>query len=128
VPVPNENKEEGVMKKTICITLVSALLTPVVAFAQTTAVELDALKIMQNPNTGNCTACHSIPAEPKIVAGDMGPPFIGMKDRFPDIAKLRAAVAEQKNISPQTLMPPFERNKILTAEQIDSVVKFIYQY
>lgn len=116
------------MKKIICITLVSALLTPIVALAQTANVELDPMKIMNNANGGNCTACHSIPAKPEVVAGDMGPPFIGMKDRFPDIAKLRAAVAEQKKISPQTVMPPFERNNILTAEQIDSVVKFIYQF
>lgn len=91
-------------------------------------VEMDAVKIMTNPNIGNCTACHAIPAEPKIVAGDMGPPFIGMKGRFPDIAKLRAAIADQKAITPQTIMPPFGRNKILTPEQIDVVAQYIYQY
>lgn len=116
------------MKKIMYLALVSALVTPVITTAQVAPVELDAMKIMQNPNIGNCTACHAIPAEPKIVAGDIGPPFIGMKDRFPNIATLRAAIADQKKTSPQTIMPPFERNKILTAEQIDAVVKQIYKY
>ena len=91
-------------------------------------IEMDAMKIMTNSNIGNCTACHAIPALPHIVAGDMGPPFIGMKGRFPDIAKLRAAIADQKAIAPQTIMPPFGRNKILTPEQIDVVAQYIYQY
>jgi len=90
--------------------------------------EMDAMKIMTNPNIGNCTACHSIPNDPKVVAGDIGPPFIGMKARFPDIAKLRAAVNDQQVISPQTIMPPFGRNKILTPEQIEVVVQQIYKY
>jgi mono/diheme cytochrome c family protein len=30
--------------------------------------------------------------------------------------------------SPQTIMPPFGRNKILTPEQIDAIAQYIYQY
>lgn len=91
-------------------------------------IEMDAVKIMTDSNIGNCTACHAIPDVPSIVAGDMGPPFIGMKLRFPDIAKLRAAIADQRALSPETIMPPFGRNKILTPEQIDVVAQYIYQY
>lgn len=92
------------------------------------AVEMNAEKIMSDPNIGNCYACHAVPSRPDIVAGNMAPPFIGMKARFPDIAKLRAAVADQKVFAPDTIMPPFGRNKILTPEQIDVVVQNIYQY
>ena len=116
------------MKKIIYLTLISALVSPIIAAAQVKPVELDAMKIMTNPNIGNCTACHAIPAAPNIVAGDVGPPFIGMKDRFPKLATLRAAVADQRKVAPDTIMPPFERNKILTAEQIDAVVTLIYTY
>ena len=98
------------------------------ANAEVKPIEMDAMKIMTNPNIGNCTACHAIPADSKVVAGDMGPPFIGMKARFPDIAKLKAAIADQKAISPETIMPPFGRNKILTPEQIDVVAQYIYKY
>jgi L-cysteine S-thiosulfotransferase len=134
------------MKRIIFVAILGALLlqgckttpatkaaTPAVAPAaevkkEVKPIEMDAVKIMTNPNIGNCTACHAIPAVPSIVAGDMGPPFIGMKGRFPDIAKLRAAIADQKAIAPQTIMPPFGRNKLLTPEQIDVVAQYIYQY
>jgi len=98
------------------------------AVTEANPIEMDPVKIMTNNNIGNCTACHSIPAEPKIVAGNIAPPFIGMKSRFPDIEKLRAAVSDQKAIAPQTIMPPFGRNKILTPEQINVVVQYIYKY
>jgi sulfur-oxidizing protein SoxX len=130
------------MKRTIFLAILGALLlqgcktTPESSAAAPAAdakkevkvIEMDAVKIMTNPNIGNCTACHAIPADPKIVAGDIGPPFIGMKGRFPDMAKLKAAIADQKAIAPDTIMPPFGRNKILTPEQIDVVAQYIYQY
>jgi sulfur-oxidizing protein SoxX len=130
------------MKKIIFLAILGALLLQGCKTAPTTTaaapaaevkkeakvIEMDPVKIMTNPNIGNCTACHAIPADPKLVAGDVGPPFIGMKARFPDIAKLKAAIADQKVTSPQTIMPPFGRNKILTPEQIDAVAQYIYQY
>ena len=133
------------MKKIIYLAILGALIlqgckttpsaAPVAAAApaaeakkEAKPIEMDPVKIMTNSNIGNCTACHAIPAVPSIVAGDMGPPFIGMKARFPDIAKLRAAIADQKAISSETIMPPFGRNKILTPEQIDVVAQHIYQY
>ena len=115
------------MKRIIFLAILGTLASPVVAQVEKT-VEMDPMKIMTNNNIGNCTACHAVPADDKIVAGDVGPPFIGMKDRFPDMAKLRAAIADQKKISPDTIMPPFERNKILTPEQIDAVTKLVYSY
>ena len=93
-------------------------------------IEMDGYKIMSSSakGHGNCLACHAVPARPDLVAGNMGPPFIGMKARFPDIAKLKAAIDDQKVFSPQTIMPPLGRNKLLTPEQIDSVAQYIYQY
>lgn len=92
------------------------------------AVELDPVKIMTDPNIGNCTSCHAIPNKPEIVAGDIGPPFSDMKHRFPDFASLTAAINDQRAITPQTIMPPFGRNKVLTPEQINAVAQYIYQY
>jgi sulfur-oxidizing protein SoxX len=51
-----------------------------------------------------------------------------MKARFPDFEKLKEKIADAKKSDPQTMMPPFGRNHILTPEQIDSVAKYIYQY
>jgi sulfur oxidation c-type cytochrome SoxX len=93
-------------------------------------VELDGFKIMESKSKGhgNCLACHAIPARPDLVAGNIGPAFIGMKARFPDFEKLKEKIADAKKFDPQTMMPPFGRNHILTPEQIDSVAKYIYQY
>ncbi len=94
-------------------------------------LEMDPAKLFwsNGKGMGNCSACHAIPADTSgKPAGNMGPPMIGMKDRFPDIAKLKAAIADQKAFSPNTMMPPFGRNKILTPEQIDVIAQYIYQY
>lgn len=91
-------------------------------------IEMNPEKIMADSNGGNCFACHAVPTRPEVVAGNMGPPFIGMKDRFASIEKLRAAIEDQKAISPETIMPPFGRNKILTPEQINVIAQYIYQY
>jgi sulfur-oxidizing protein SoxX len=93
-------------------------------------LEMDPKKLFSGAGKGmgNCSACHAIPADQKLVAGDIGPPMIGMKARFPDIAKLKEAIADQKKFSPETIMPPFGRNKLLTPEQIDVIAQYIYQY
>lgn len=93
-------------------------------------LEMDPKKLYSSSakGMGNCSACHAIPAEEKLVAGDIGPPMIGMKARFPDIEKLKAAIADQKAFAPDTIMPPFGRNKLLTPEQIDVIAQYIYQY
>jgi sulfur-oxidizing protein SoxX len=91
-------------------------------------IELNPEILISDSNLGNCLSCHSIPNKAELVAGNMGPPFIGMQSRFPDITKLRAAIYDQQVMSPQTIMPPFGRNKILTPEQIDVIAQYIYQY
>jgi len=93
-------------------------------------LEMDPKKLFSSSakGTGNCSACHAIPADPSIVAGDIAPPIIGMKGRFKDIDALKAAIADQKKFSPDTIMPPFGRNKLLTPEQIDVLAQYIYQY
>ena len=133
------------MKKIIFLAILSTLLlqgckTAPATSAATTAtpatepkkvakpVELDPVKLISDSNLGNCLACHAIPSKPELVAGDVGPPFIGMNGRFADIATLRAAIHDQQAMSPQTIMPPFGRNKILTPEQIDVIAQYIYQY
>lgn len=78
-------------------------------------------------NKGNCLACHAIPNDPAATSpGDIGPPLMGMKSRFPDRAKLRAQIWDASVINPKTAMPPFGRNKILTEPEIDQVTDYIY--
>lgn len=71
---------------------------------------------------GNCMACHQIAG---ISSGDIAPPLVAMKQRFPDKAKLRAQIANPHQFNPNSVMPPFGEHKILTQDEIDKVVEFM---
>lgn len=73
---------------------------------------------------GNCLACHAI--EGGDLAGNIGPPLVSMKLRYPDKAALRAQIYDATVRNQNTIMPPFGRFNILTDKQIDEVVDFIY--
>ena len=72
---------------------------------------------------GNCLACHYV--EGGELTGNYGPPLIAMKTRFPDRDVLRAQIWDAATKNPDTRMPPFGRNRILTEEEIDLVTDYI---
>lgn len=72
---------------------------------------------------GNCLSCHMISDGEQ--PGNIGPPLIQMKSRYPDSAVLRAQIWDSTAINPETVMPPYGKNKILTEEEIDMVVDFL---
>jgi len=72
---------------------------------------------------GNCVACHAIAGAK--AAGNVAPPLVGIKERYPDKAKLRAQIWDASKLNPNTVMPPFGRNMILSPEEIDKVVDFV---
>jgi sulfur-oxidizing protein SoxX len=71
---------------------------------------------------GNCMACHQIAGVP---SGNVAPPLVTMKSRFPDKAKLRAQVENADQFKPGTVMPPFGKHEILTKQEIDDLVEFL---
>jgi len=73
---------------------------------------------------GNCLACHMIPGGES--PGTIGPPLVAMQARFPDKAKLRAQIWDPTVANPATAMPPFGRHGILSEEEIDQLVEFIW--
>jgi sulfur-oxidizing protein SoxX len=75
---------------------------------------------------GNCLACHAMPGTKGEMAGSIAPPLIAMKLRWPDRAKLRAQVWDATVANPHTSMPPMGKHKILSEQEIDQVVDFIY--
>ncbi len=77
-----------------------------------------------NRKKGNCLACHQI--EGGSLAGNIGPPLVAMKARFPDYDKLRAQIYDARVNNPNTIMIPFGPNAVLTNKEIDLVAKFIY--
>lgn len=71
---------------------------------------------------GNCMACHAIAG---TTSGNIAPPLVQMKQRFPDKAKLRAQIDDARKFNPRTVMPPFGAHEILTQDEIDKVVEFM---
>lgn len=89
--------------------------------------ELDGQGLTFDRNKGNCLACHAIPNDPKAkTPGDVGPPLINMKARFPDREKLYAQISDATVTNPKTGMPPFGKNKILTPKELDLVTDYIH--
>lgn len=76
---------------------------------------------------GNCLACHMIPGDAKAVtSANIGPPLVAMKARFPDKAKLRAQIWDATKANPNSVMPPFGKNQILTEQELDKVLDYVY--
>ena len=73
---------------------------------------------------GNCLACHMM--GDGTLPGNIGPPLISMKLRFPDKAKLRAQIWDATEKNPNSIMPPFGRHKMLSEEQIDLINDYVY--
>ncbi|MBT5231091.1 MAG: sulfur oxidation c-type cytochrome SoxX [Methylococcales bacterium] len=73
---------------------------------------------------GNCLACHLIAGGES--PGNIGPPLISMKLRYPDKQVLRLRIWNAAQFSPNTPMPPFGKHHILTESEIDDVVEFVW--
>ena len=73
---------------------------------------------------GNCLACHMIKGGTS--PGTIAPPLIVMKSRFPDKNKLRAQIWDASKRNPETSMPLFGRYEVLSEDEINKVVDFIY--
>ncbi|WP_455380770.1 sulfur oxidation c-type cytochrome SoxX [Acidihalobacter prosperus] len=73
---------------------------------------------------GNCLACHKIKGGDS--PGNIGPPLNNMKARFPNRSKLYAQIWDAHRNHPNTLMPPFGLDHILTKSQINKIIDFLY--
>lgn len=73
---------------------------------------------------GNCLTCHHIAGG--TLMGNIGPPLIAMKARFPDKAALRQLIWDMAARTPETMMPRFGKYKVLSENEIDAVVEFVH--
>jgi len=92
------------------------------------AADADTIKlgkeVAYDRKKGNCLACHMM--DDGASPGDIGPPLIAMKARFPDRAKLRAQIWDPMVSNPGTRMPPFGKYKALSEAEIDAIVEYLY--
>ncbi len=101
--------------------MIGALISASPARAQSAASEGE--KIAFDRGKGNCLTCHEIKGGD--LPGTIGPPLKDIKSKYPDRNELVAIVSDETRRNPQTVMPPFGRNRILTEQEINAVVDFL---
>jgi sulfur-oxidizing protein SoxX len=72
---------------------------------------------------GNCLTCHEIKGGD--LPGTIGPALKDIKSKYPDRDELVAIVSDETKRNPQTVMPPFGRNHILSNDEISAIVDFL---
>lgn len=80
-------------------------------------------QVAQARNRGNCLACHAMRGG--VQAGTRGPDLTRYGSLGRSDAQSYAAVWDMRTLNPQTLMPPFGTNAILTDREIRDVVAFL---
>jgi L-cysteine S-thiosulfotransferase len=94
------------------------------AQAQDASAAQRGFRIIADQRLGNCMACHSMPdAQGRKVGtqSTFAPPLDTVASRY-DPATLRQWLLDARVINPQTLMPPFAAQGILSTAQIDEVL------
>lgn len=104
------------------LALGASLCTTGAASAQTPVMPGQALAF--DRSKGNCLTCHDIKGGDS--PGNVGPPLSDVKKRYPNRKELAAIIFDETKRNPLTVMPPFGRNLILTPQEIESVVDFLY--
>ena len=100
------------------------MIAPIIASAADEAAIAKGKELAFDRKKGNCLACHQI--EGGTLAGNIGPPLVAMKARFPDYEKMKAQIADPRVKNPNTIMIPFGPHKVLSAQEIELVSQFIY--
>lgn len=81
-------------------------------------------KLAFDRDKGNCLACHAI--EDGEAPGNIGPALSALRSHFKSRQQLRRQIWDATQFNPETSMPPFGRNKILTEAEIDEVVDYLW--
>jgi sulfur-oxidizing protein SoxX len=102
---------------------VLALLTSLAAgSAHAQSATAEGQKLAFDRSKGNCLTCHVIKGGEN--PGTIGPELSGMKSKYKR-DELVAIVFDETKRNPQTVMPPFGRNRILTEKEINAIVDFL---
>jgi L-cysteine S-thiosulfotransferase len=97
------------------------MMQPMTAHAQSNVAEGQRLAF--DRTKGNCLSCHAIAGGD--LPGTIGPPLKDIKHKYPERRDLIAILTDETRRNPQTAMPPFGRNRILTEQEIDAIADFL---
>ena len=105
------------MRFFLVLTLMLAFEAQADEFAEARAMAFDR-------NKGNCLACHMIAGGE--MPGLVAPPFMMMKQRFPDREVLKEQIWDATIRNPESVMPPYGRHSVYTEEELERVVDYIH--
>ena len=105
----------------VLLLAMAGIMQPMTAQAQSNVAE--GRKLAFDRAKGNCLSCHEIAGGD--LPGSIGPALKDIKSKYPDRKDLIAILTDEPRRNPQTAMPPFGRNRILTEQEIDAVADFL---
>jgi sulfur-oxidizing protein SoxX len=91
--------------------------------AQAQSGAADGQRLAFDRGKGNCLSCHEIKGGD--LPGTIGPALKDLRSKYPDRNELIAILTDEPRRNPQTAMPPFGRNQILTEQEINAIVDFL---
>ena len=105
--------------------LAVSLLLPVTSVVASSDVRVtEGKQLATERSKGNCLACHMI--EDGELPGNLGPPLLAMKARFPERGALTEQICDATVRNPDSRMPPFCRHGILTEDEVELIVDYLY--
>jgi L-cysteine S-thiosulfotransferase len=111
---------------TFLIALSSITISPTLFAQASTATVAKGRAIFLDERKGNCAACHKVPNDETVkTQSKIGMALEAVKARYPDRAKLRDAIWDLSKTMPNTIMPPYGKNRILSDDEIDALVIYL---
>jgi sulfur-oxidizing protein SoxX len=76
---------------------------------------------------GNCLACHQFPGDSGAnTLANIGPPLVAIRARFPERTQLRSRLWDPMQTNPNTVMPPYGKHGILSSDEIELIIDYLY--
>jgi sulfur-oxidizing protein SoxX len=113
----------ALLRKPALLLALAALTGFAVGPARAQSTVADGQKLAFDRGKGNCLTCHVIKGGD--LPGTIGPELKDIKSKYPDRNELVAIIFDETKRNPQTMMPPFGRNRILTDQEISAIVDFL---
>ena len=76
---------------------------------------------------GNCLACHQMPKDKSAKSkANIAPALIDIKIKYPEKESLFDRIYDPSSINPDTIMPPYGKNSILSTQEISDLIDYLY--
>lgn len=103
-----------------CLAIAGLLLSPVLLAQDGRALFLDASK-------GRCAHCHQVPGDATVKSlSTIGPILANVKDKYPTLEALDAAIGEIEKQKPGSFMPPYRKHRLLTDAEITAIARYVW--